>query len=143
MKEKVKSHQADKIKFAHPSEKICAEILDYYGVEWEYEPVTFPISWDEEGNVTESFTPDFYLPEFDLYIELTTMNQKLVRRKNRKVRKLKELYPHINIKVFYQKDFKKLLLKYGLHKKSKEFVGKGALKKRDEERFGEDSHKKE
>ncbi len=143
MEEKVKSHKADKIKFAHPSEKVCAEILDYYGIEWEYEPTAFPISWDEEGNVTESFTPDFYLPEFDLYIELTTMNQKLVTRKNRKVRKLKELYPHINIKVFYQKDFKKLLLKYGLHKKSKELVGKEALKEKDEERCGEDSHKKE
>jgi hypothetical protein len=143
VEEKVKSHKADKIKFAHPSEKVCAEILDYYGIEWEYEPITFPISWDEEGNVTESFTPDFYLPEFDLYIELTTMNQKLVTRKNRKVRKLKELYPHINIKVFYQKDFKKLLLKYGLHKKSNEFVGKEALKEKDEERCGKDSHKKE
>jgi hypothetical protein len=143
VEEKVKSHKADKIKFAHPSEKVCAEILDYYGIEWEYEPTAFPISWDEEGNVTESFTPDFYLPEFDLYIELTTMNQKLVTRKNRKVRKLKELYPHINIKVFYQKDFKKLLLKYGLHKKSKELVGKEALKEKDEERCGEDSHKKE
>lgn len=143
MEEKVKSHKAEKIKFAHPSEKVCAEILDYYGVEWEYEPVTFPISWDEEGNVTESFTPDFYLPEFDLYIELTTMNQRLVTRKNRKVRKLKELYPHINIKVFYQKDFKKLLLKYGLHKKSQELVGKEALEGKDEERRGENPHKKE
>ncbi len=143
MEEKVKSHKAEKIKFAHPSEKVCAEILDYYGIEWEYEPITFPLSWDEEGNVTESFTPDFYLPEFDLYIELTTMNQKLVTRKNRKVRKLKELYPHINIKVFYQKDFKKLLLKYGLHKKSKELVGKEALNGKDEERSGDDSHKKE
>lgn len=143
MKDKLKSSKADKVKFAHPSEKVCAEILDYYGIDWEYEPTTFPISWDEEGNITESFTPDFYLPEFDLYIELTTMNQRLVTRKNRKIRKLKELYPHINIKTFYQKDFKKLLLKYGLQKKSKELIGKEAIKGKNEEKSGESSHKKE
>jgi hypothetical protein len=143
VKDKLKSSKADKVKFAHPSEKVCAEILDYYGIDWEYEPTTFPISWDEEGNITESFTPDFYLPEFDLYIELTTMNQRLVTRKNRKIRKLKELYPHINIKTFYQKDFKKLLLKYGLQKKSKELIGKEAIKGKNEEKSGESSHKKE
>lgn len=102
------------IEFAHPSEEQCARILDFYGVRWEYEPNTFPIEWDKEGNVTQSFSPDFYLPDLDLYIELTTMSQKLVTKKNRKVRKLRELYPDIQIKIFYQKDFKNLLLKYGL-----------------------------
>jgi len=102
------------IEFAHPSEEQCAKILDFYGIRWEYEPRTFPIEWDKDGNVTQSFTPDFYLSDLDLYIELTTMSQKLVTKKNRKVRKLRELYPDVKIKIFYQKDFKNLLLKYGL-----------------------------
>jgi hypothetical protein len=102
------------ITFAHPSEAQCAKILDFYHITWLYEPKTFPIDWDEKGNVTQSFSPDFYLPEMDLYIELTTMSQKLVTKKNRKVRKLRELYPDIKIKIFYQKDFKHLLLKFGM-----------------------------
>jgi hypothetical protein len=100
--------------FAHPSERVAAQILDYYGLNWEYEPTTFPIEWDSKGDVIASFSPDFYLPDFDLYIELTTMSQKLVTKKNRKVRRLKELYPDINIKIFYQKDFRALCFKYGL-----------------------------
>lgn len=102
------------IEFAHPSEAQCAKILDFYHIRWEYEPKSFPIEWDKEGNIVQSFTPDFYLPDLDLYIELTTMSQKLVTKKNRKVRRLRELYPDVKIKIFYQKDFKNLLLKYGL-----------------------------
>lgn len=104
----------DEIDFAHPSERVAAEILDFYRVRWEYEPTTFPIEWDAHGNVIASFSPDFYLPDFDVYIELTTMNQKLVTKKNRKVRRLKELYPDVNIRIFYQKDFRRLLHRFGL-----------------------------
>ena len=67
-----------------------------------------------------SFTPDFYLPDFDLYIELTTMSQKLVTKKNRKVRRLKELYPEVNIKIFYQKDFRALLARFGIASEAQE-----------------------
>jgi hypoxanthine phosphoribosyltransferase len=88
--------------------------LDFYRIAWEYEPRSFPIQWDADGHVTEAFTPDFYMPEFDLYIELTTMKQSLVTRKNRKIRRLKELHPNLNIQVFYQKDFENLIFKYGL-----------------------------
>jgi hypothetical protein len=104
----------DQIAFAHASERVAAEILDFYRVRWQYEPTTFPIEWDGNGNVIASFSPDFYLPDFDLYIELTTMSQKLVTKKNRKVRRLKELYPDINIKIFYQKDFRRLLARFGV-----------------------------
>ncbi len=100
--------------FAHPSEQIFANLLDFYRIPWDYEPRSFPIQWDREGKVSEAFTPDFYLPEFDLYVELTTMKQSLVTKKNRKVKLLKELYPHVNIQVFYQKDFENLIFKYGL-----------------------------
>lgn len=100
--------------FSHPSEEIFANLLDFYRVAWEYEPRSFPLAWDKDGNVLEAFTPDFYLPEFDLYVELTTMKQSLVTRKNRKVKLLRAIYPHLNIQVFYQKDFENLIFKYGL-----------------------------
>jgi len=100
--------------FAHHSEEIFANLLDFYRIPWEYEPRSFPIQYDREGSPTEFFTPDFYLSEFDLYVELTTMKQANVTRKNRKVRLLRELYPQINIQVFYQKDFENLVFKYGL-----------------------------
>jgi hypothetical protein len=99
--------------FAHASEAELARILDFYQVAWEYEPRSFPILWNLEGSVVESFAPDFYLPEFDLYLELTTLRQSLVRKKNRKLRRLRELYPMVRIKLFYGKDFRQLLLKYG------------------------------
>ncbi len=100
--------------FAHPSEEMFANLLDFYRIAWEYEPRSFPVSYDSNGAVLEAFTPDFFLPEFNLYVELTTMKQSLVTRKNRKVRLLRELYPHLNIQVFYQKDFENLIFKYGL-----------------------------
>ena len=100
--------------FGHPSEQLFANLLDFYRIEWDYEPRSFPLQWDKDGNVTEAFTPDFYLPEFDMYVELTTMKQALVTRKNRKVKLLRAIYPHINIQVFYQKDFQDLVFKYGL-----------------------------
>ena len=99
--------------FAHASEAEMARILDFYDVRWAYEPHTFPILWNLDGAVVESFSPDFYLPDLDLYLEMTTLRQKLVRKKNRKLRRLRELYPDINIKLFYARDFRALMLKYG------------------------------
>jgi hypothetical protein len=100
-------------RFAHASEAELARILQYYGIEWQYEPTTFPILWNLDGRVVESFTPDFYLPEFDLYVELTTLKQSLVRKKNRKLRRLRELYPGVRIKLLYARDFRALMMKYG------------------------------
>jgi hypothetical protein len=101
------------VQFAHASEAEMSRILDFYAVRWEYEPHTFPILWNLEGDVVESFSPDFYLPDLDLHLELTTLRQKLVRKKNRKLRRLRELYPNLNIKLFYARDFRALMLKYG------------------------------
>lgn len=98
--------------FAHPSEEEFAKILDFYRISWQYEPRTFAVRWDSDGRVVESFTPDFYLPDYNLYIELTTLKQELVTKKNRKVRQLKRLYPEINVKVMYAKDYKRLLEKF-------------------------------
>jgi cytidylate kinase len=100
--------------FGHPSEQVFANLLDFYGIAWDYEPRSFPLQWDKDGKVSEAFTPDFYLPEFNLYVELTTMKQANVTRKNRKIRLLRAIYPHVNIQVFYQKDVQDLVTKYGL-----------------------------
>lgn len=104
--------QARMVAFAHPSEDEFARILDFYNIEWVYEPRSFPLRW-EGDRVTEMFTPDFYLPGLDLYIELTTLKQSLVTEKNRKLRHLKEMYPEIKITLLYKKDFDRLLAKYG------------------------------
>lgn len=104
----------DEVKFAHRSEQEFARLLDFYDIKWLYEPVSFDIAWDKNGNPVSRFTPDFYLPEFDLYIEITTLDQKLVTKKNRKIRRLCELYPEVKCKIFYRKDYEHLLLKYGI-----------------------------
>jgi hypoxanthine phosphoribosyltransferase len=103
----------DATPFAHASEAEMARILDFYGVRWEYEPTTFPILWNLDGTVVESFAPDFYLPELEVFLEMTTLKQRLVRKKNRKLRRLRELYPDIRIKLFYARDFRAMMLKYG------------------------------
>jgi hypothetical protein len=103
----------DATRFAHASEAEMARILDFYAVRWEYEPTTFPILWNLEGDVVESFAPDFYLPDLEVFLEMTTLKQRLVRKKNRKLRRLRELYPDIRIKLFYARDFRAMMLKYG------------------------------
>ena len=106
--------KSDTFRFAHASERQFARLLDFYQIDYEYEPTSFDLAWDHLGNVVQRFTPDFYLPEFELYIEITTLNQKLVTKKNRKVRRLRERYPEIRCKVFYQRDYLSLVTKYGL-----------------------------
>lgn len=101
-------------KFAHKIEAEFARILDYYGIEWEYEPHTFELEWDEEGNVTKAFSPDFYLPGQNRYIELTTMRPKLITKKNRKIRRMKELYPDIDVKLFKRSDLRQMMVKYDI-----------------------------
>lgn len=102
--------------FKNTAESEFAGILDMYSMDWEYEPRTFPIEWDAEGNVTSAFSPDFYLPKFDTYIEITTMNQKYVTTKNKKVKKLRELYPGVHVSIIYKNDFQTLLERFKMNK---------------------------
>jgi hypothetical protein len=111
---------SETVNFAHNSERQFAKLLDFYQIEWEYEPRSFDIGWDREGEPNQRFRPDFYLPQYDTYIEITTLNQKLVTKKNRKVRLLREHYPDIKCKIFYQRDYLDLLIKYGLERPSQE-----------------------
>ena len=101
------------IDFHHASEAEFARLLNYYGIDWQYEPDQFPLQW-RDGRPVEMFRPDFYLTEYDMYIELTTMRQALVRRKNRKLRLLRALYPEINIKLLYRRDYQRLLERFGI-----------------------------
>ena len=101
-------------RFANRVELECAKILDYYGVPWDYEPRSFVLSQGDDGRVLSAFTPDFYLPEQDLYIEVTVMKQSLVTRKNRKLRELQRLYPGVRVKLFYRRDIESLAQRYRL-----------------------------
>ncbi len=104
---------ADPPRFANRTELEVAKVLDFYGVRWEYEPRSFVLERDSAGRVVEATTPDFYLPDHDLYVEVTTMKQSLVTRKNRKIRKLRERYPEVRVKLFYRRDVERLAERYG------------------------------
>ena len=106
------------IRFAHHSERQFAELLDFYGVSWEYEPVEFVLEWHTDGAPKSAFRPDFFLPDHGCFVELTTLSQKLVTRKNAKVRRLRELHPEVEVKLLYQRDYLALLAKHGLPRPS-------------------------
>lgn len=120
------TYQDKTTQFVHEAEKVFAQILDFYGISWEYEPKTFPLDRDEDGNVTEAFAPDFYLPEQDLYVELTTVRPQLSSFKNRKLKRMQELYPDVNIKLFKRREVRNLMLKYGLLDEAAEIAGSKA-----------------
>ena len=94
--------------FAHASEAELARLFDFYRVTWQYEPRSFPIVWNEQGRPVEFFTPDFYLPEFDLYIELTVAKPVRNTRKNRKLRLLRSHHPRVNVKLFTRRDVERV-----------------------------------
>ena len=116
-------------KFVNPAEELFAKVLDFYCIEWEYEPRTFPLEWDAQGNVIEAFTPDFYLPSHDLYIELTTLRPKLTTYKNRRLRRMQELYPEIRIKLMKRREMRDMMVKYGLYEDAERIQGTDAKKK--------------
>ena len=98
--------------FAHPSEEDFANLLDFYKIDWVYEPRSFPIQW-KNGKVAEMFTPDFYLPALDLYVEMTTLKPGSTKEKKRKIRRVLELYPEVKLKLLARRDYDRLLAKYG------------------------------
>jgi hypothetical protein len=124
-----KPHPIYPEKFAHPAEETFARILDFYGIEWVYEPRTFPLEWDANGNVTEAFAPDFYLPSQNLYIELTTLRPKLASYKNRRLRRMGELYPDVHVKLMKRREMRDLMVKYGLYEDAEQIKGTGAQNK--------------
>jgi hypothetical protein len=115
-------------RFKHSSEEAFAHILDYYGVEWQYEPRTFPLKWDASGAVTEAFAPDFYLPKEDLYVELTTLRPELSTHKNRKLKRMKALYPEVRVKLFKRPDVRGMMTKYGMDQEAAKIAGNAPQK---------------
>lgn len=114
--------------FAHPVEEEFANILDFYNIRWVYEPRTFALEWDEDGSVTLAFTPDFYLPDQDLYIELTTLRPSLATLKNYKQRRMAELHPDVNLILLKRKDIRNLMVKFGLDHQAHQIIGTRAQK---------------
>lgn len=112
--------------FVHPVEAVFAQILDFYGIQWQYEPRTFPLLWDDRGNVIEAFAPDFFLPEQNLFVELTTLRPKLTTKKNRKLRRLKELYPDVNVKLFKRRELRNMMIRFGLVDEAEQILGTDA-----------------
>ncbi|HEX2909807.1 MAG TPA: hypothetical protein VH186_03295 [Chloroflexia bacterium] len=115
-------------RFAHPIEAEFARVLTFYRIRWQYEPHQFPLEWHPDGSIARMFSPDFYLPDFDLYAELTTQKQDLVTRKNAKLRRLRELYPEINIRLFYRKDLQRVLGRFGIPVVSQTTTPPGGLR---------------
>lgn len=115
--------QSPQPQFVHPIEEEFARILDYYGIRWQYEPTTFPLEWDKDGQVTVAFSPDFYLPDEDRYVELTTVRPKLVTIKNRKIRRMKELYPEVTVTLLKRSDLRDMMIKYGVDEHAADIMG--------------------
>jgi len=112
--------------FSHSAEEMFARILNFYGVRWEYEPKTFDLEYSPTGKVKLAFTPDFYLPDQDLYVELTTLRPQLANIKNKKIRLMQNLYPEIKIKLMKRRDIRDLLIKYGLYEEAASIKGTNA-----------------
>lgn len=96
--------------FAHYSEKLFAEHLNLFDINWIYEPKSFPLKWGS-GAIKMMFTPDFYLPEYNTYIEITTMDQKLITKKQKKIKLARKLYPQTSFKLINEKEFYNFLTK--------------------------------
>lgn len=97
-----------RIVFAHESEASLARLFDFYRIAWQYEPRSFAIGWDPRGRPLAFFTPDFYLPEFDLYLEITVAKPALNSRKNRKLRLMERYHPGVRVKLLVRRDVERL-----------------------------------
>ena len=109
--------------FVHPVEAIFAQMLNHYGINWQYEPRTFVLAADTAGEIIEAFTPDFYLPDENLYVELTTLRPQLMTKKNRKMRLMEELYPETKVKLLRRRDLRDMLLQYGADGEAARLLG--------------------
>tara|TARA_B100001564_G_scaffold181707_1_gene152606 strand:- start:596 stop:928 length:333 start_codon:yes stop_codon:yes gene_type:complete len=108
------------MKFAHYSENIFADHLDLFSIDWIYEPTSFPLKWGS-GSIKMMFTPDFYLPQLDIYVEITTMNQNLITKKQKKIKLAKRLYPQYKFKLINESQF------YNFLNSDTEFLAKKAI----------------
>lgn len=106
-------------KFAHELEERFAEILDYFELEYEYEPTTFILKTTANGEIKQGFTPDFFIPEHNIYVEITAMNGSSCNKKRRKIEAIDELYG-IKAILFHRKRIEDILTKFKNHALSKD-----------------------
>lgn len=100
--------------FANDSERVFASLLDFYAVRYVYEPVEFVLEWHRDGRPKAGFRPDFYLPDHGCFVEITTLDQRLVTRKHAKLRRLALLYPDVEVKLLHRRDYRALVARHGL-----------------------------
>lgn len=106
---------ASETNFGHPSELALAQLLDFYQIVWEYEPTLFPVAWDNAGNATRYFRPDFYLPNFGVYLELTAATaSSVLNSKNKNMRLLRKHYPGVAIRLIGRDTLSGITRRYGL-----------------------------
>ena len=103
------------VSFAHPVEQELARVFDALHVRWRYEPHTFVLRRNRRGRVTEAFTPDFYLPDLDYYVECTVARRKLTRVKRRKAEATRRLYG-VTVEILYRPDFEVLAHRWSLRR---------------------------
>lgn len=114
------------IRFAHPVEEALARLFDEHGIAWRYEPHTFVLERDADGEVREAFTPDFFLPELGVYVECTVMRQKLTSRKRRKARLARER-TGATVEILFKRDFERLARRWGLTELAEAGVADGQV----------------
>lgn len=90
------------VAFVTPTEEGLARLFDGLGIRWVYEPDEFPLEYHPDGRIKSAFRPDFYLPDLDRYVEVT--GQTKLTRKNRKMRLMAELYPHVEVHLLSRRE---------------------------------------
>lgn len=99
--------------FVHPVERELACVFDELGIQWEYEPHTLVLERHDDGSVKEAFTPDFFLPELGIYVELTVMRQRLTNRKRRKASKARTR-SGVTVEILFRRDLERLARRWRL-----------------------------
>lgn len=88
--------------FATETEEAFSRLLDALEIRWEYEPREFVLEEKENGTTKTAFRPDFFLPDLNVYVELTLQKQNT--SKNRKIRLLSERYPDVRVILLGRKE---------------------------------------
>ncbi|MCB9819038.1 hypothetical protein H6788_02550 [Candidatus Nomurabacteria bacterium] len=87
-----------KIYFFSRWEANYARVLNLTGIKWIHQPKRFRLK-------SQYYTPDFYLPESDKYIEIKNFLSDYSLKRDKEFR---ELYPKLELELVLKEDYKKL-----------------------------------
>jgi hypothetical protein len=91
--------------FVTPEEERFERMLRKHSIPWEYESHLITFALDPKIGVADAgFNPDFYLPEWDIYVELTGGGAASMRKKRSKIRRAVDLYPYLRIRLLDEGD---------------------------------------